>query len=760
MTAFRRISGPWLAFGTALTVHVLISAFYPLPGSFSKYTLAAEQHLAGQLPRERLMDLSPLYFEMVLAATRLTPSAEVALVAVQIVLVAAATGFLASLAWRRFGGGLAALGVLVFTFDRHVLAYERIPEPEACLLFFVLGWIFFLELTPSNRASTAAAGLMAAASLLTRPTFLPVALVMPLWFRARGEQPWLRRSVVFAVPVLAAFALLLVRAGAVTGDPRTPVMNPGTVLYEGNQPLSRGTSAVYPISVSALIGPEETGPDIAHVHYRTIARAATGRDLSISEVNAYWSSLATDFIRAEPVRFLGLVREKLARVLHDYRWHDVTAAWRFDQTLRLPFVSFAVIAALAVLGMLFEARRRPLAWSFFVLAALQVAVMLVFYVSARQRMLLLPAAIYFALAGLEGLVREKRAVRRLGLVAFVLLLVLSFALPNDLVRDDLHVRFGNWAAQAKLEELRERARAQPTAVLAEEPLDALRHVPWVEWTPAYFPQEERSLAEALADVLAAEAKPGVPATFDRAMVFLRAGRLEEAETLLEELVASGGEVYRGGWQSSLPRFHLARIAAARGRRDRAVELLEEALARAPGDPLVHAELFVLTGEPAHEVALGTGISAIDAQLLLGRALLHHGRAREASGAFAFVIERVPELRHARIYLAAALGEAGRVDEAAALYLDTVRAKPDPLLLSRRVSELFRRWAAQHPDDPQVLLPSAHVLHEHGRFSTALELLEGVEPPEEMKARWEHKLRQLRQAMTLANHTNRRRADPG
>lgn len=742
---------PLAAAAAALAVHLLIAFLVDVPGVFQKYPRAASQYLTGMLPEERLMDLSPLYFELAVAATRLAPAhPERPLRALQMALVALASGFLAQLLARRFGRGVAALGWLAFVCDRHVLVYERILEPEACLVFLVAGCLFFVD---RGRGGALVAGCLAGVSLLARPTFLPLFALVPLHLKWQGAR-WTRSAALFAAPVAAALALLMARAAAVTGDPWTPVMSPGTVFYEGNNALSHGTSAVYPPVVRELIGPAEERPDIAHEHYRTVAGAAAGEELSIVRVNAYWSALAAATVRDAPGRWLGLVGEKLRHAFHGYRWHDVTLAWRYDRALGgSPSVPFALLAALALVGMALEARRWRPAMLFYALAGLQLAVMLVFYVSARQRLVWLPALIYFAAAAVE---RLREGGRRLPLAAGVLLLALCFAVPDDRMRDDRYLKSGSVAAQARFQELAAAARDEPLAAHVDLALDALRHAPWVEWVPAYFPQMERSADARLAELLAADAARGgngTSAAFDRAVVFLRAGRLAEAAALMGELAAAEREVYRGGQQASQPRFYLARIAAREGDRERAVRLLEEALARAPGDPFVLAELWVLTGDPRHRERLLRLHGPIDARYLAGRALFFHGRYAEAAAELADVVARLPELRTGRIYLAAALGATGRVDEGAAQYLEAVRRQPDPLLLSAPISELFRRWAALHPEDPRTRLLAAHVLHEHGRFREGLALLASLEtPPGDLREAAAEEARRLRRALDAAAST--------
>lgn len=746
----------WVAVGW-IVVHAAIFWLFPSQGVFRKYTLAAEQYLEGVLPDERLMDFSPLYLYLSLAAERLFGDADAVLMGLQIVLMALGAAMFYSLLEKRFGARLALVAIAVMAVDRNVLVYETTLEPEACLLFLLLAFLFFLD----GRKRPFLAGFCAALSLAIRPNFLPVFLLVPFYFwlhrhhkQSHQEQshhgrPWLKSSVRFLVPVAAVFLLLMVRAWAITGDPRTPVMNPGTVFFEGNNPLSHGTSAVYPPVVLAFVQHGDKIPDSAHQFYRDVARANAGRELSIAEVNAFWSERALLSIRAEPGRFLGLLGEKLLRSFHDFRWHDVPTAWRHDRLIPVPPVPFALVASLALLGLLFDAGRWRESLLYYALVFSQLAVMLVFYVSARQRLPLLPALLYFAAVSVEKLISERRW--RWPLVGLIALLTVSLLLPNDLIRDELYRRQGYVETDRILNGLGAmKDQKAPIAWHAEEVLDALAASPW--WLerirPAGFPQEKRPLEEQLADVLTRRRLKAPPSRLDRAVIDLKAGRLDAAQAELESLCEEGRRFYRTAFQSSEPSFFLSRIAARRGEKARAVELLEEALLRSPGDPFVLAELLVLTEEPRYQRPLLDSLGSIDAQFLIGQALLFHERPREAAAAFGFVVKRMPDFREAHLLLAVALGESGRLEEGVRQYREAMRYGVEPILHSRKTVALFERWLALHPERPEARLFTAQVLHQHGRLATALRLLEeGAAPPAALRSGWERELHQLRKALS-------------
>ncbi len=356
--ARKRCYRPVVIGAATFLLHAALAVLYPSPGAFRKYALAAEQVLSGVLPPERWMDFSPLYFHLSLAAERLLPLPELTLLWFQIGLAAVSVALVYRLLERRVSSGLATAAAAVMAFDPHLLIYQRILEPEICLLF---GLLAFLVTVDSTRLRNAwLAGGLAALCLATRPTFLPAFLLVPWLYRLNGERGrgWWRRSAAFLAPVATMLLLLALRAHAITGDPRTPVMNPGTVFFEGNNPLSQGTSAIYPPVVLAYVRHSGEIPDPAHQYYRDVARADAGRELSINGVNAFWSQRATRFIRDHPGRFLSLLGGKLKNAFHGFRWHDVPLASKIDQRLTLvPAVPFALLSALALLGALLEVRR-------------------------------------------------------------------------------------------------------------------------------------------------------------------------------------------------------------------------------------------------------------------------------------------------------------------------------------------------------------------------------------------------------------------
>ncbi len=754
----------WVGFAILLC-HSLVHFQFSPPSAFRKYGLAAEQLLRGELSAERQMDFSPLYFELSLFAKRFLPLSEELLLALQLVLVAIAGAWLYTLLRQRFGRGLALAAIATLTMDRHLLVYVQILEPEACLLFFLLGCLYCCETAwPELLRGTArhgfwstGAGVFAGLGLATRPNLLPVFLLVPFYFWLRGARGRALGSAAasFLSPLLLTLALLLARAHALTGDPWTPMMNPGTVFFEGNNPLSHGTSAVYPPVVLAYVQRGGEIPDGAHEYYRFVARASLreqlGREATISEVNLFWADRGMAGLRQDPGRGFHLLLEKLVRACHNFRWHDVPTAWRYDQMIFLPSVPFALVAALALCGLLLEVSRWREALLYYAVFLAQLGVMVVFYVSARQRLPLLPALLYFAAVTVERGLRQKRPrAERLGLLALVLLLTGSLLLPNDLTHDERYRRQGHLATDLALEGLAALEHEdEPISVHNQLLLTAITASPWwLEWIrPAGFPQEEASLeAQLLARLDPALRTPS--AQFDRAILALKAGQDAMAETLLQELAAEGIEFYRNAFAASEPLFFLSRVAARRGDHPKAIALLRQALERSPGNPFILAELIALTDDPVWQPPLLAAFSPLDAQLLLGQALLFHGRNLEAVRAFTFLVRRLPDFRLAHMLLAAALARSQRDEEAVFAYREALRFGPEPVHESAIFVELFTRWAAAHRDQPEAQLLAAQALHQHGRLHQALALLDALTPPSHLESAVVREQERLRKALGL------------
>ena len=730
----REVAGIFLV---VLVAHLLLAAMVSLPGSFGKYPMAARQLASGEMARERLLDFSPLYLELhrgLRHCEALLGPLEKFFPYLQIALLAWAVAATAAVSSRHLGRRAAFVFAALLAFDRHLLIYVRVLEPEIVLLALLATWLFFLDREEGRTPQLLLAGAAAAGAIATRPTFLPVfLLVAPLYLGLRqGFRPWrawLRSAALFLLPLLLVSGALAWRAFAASGDFRAPAMNPGTVFFEGHQPLSTGTSARYPPAVHlAMRGEPDTQPDVAHVWYRRIAREDRAEPgLAIARVNDFWASRAIAFVKDQPRLAVERALTQLRYSLHAYTFHDVPMAMLYQQRLGSLFVPFSLLAALAVWGAFAALAQARSLLLFYAIFAAQLGVMTLFYVSGRQRLVLLPAVVFFALLGVADLRARGRRGLLLGLL--LALLALAFSLRDAVQNEDLYLGGAFSASLAYREEITTRLAAGATMASLREPICAsLAEVPsrLEDTRPADYPQEAESLEDCLARQLRQQLEVAPSwqresREFDLAGVELLRGNLDAAAALLEPLAELGRRFQRDGAEASSPRYFLARIAYLRGDASTARGLLETALAEAPGEPFVLADLGALTGERRYEEQLLRYYSRLDAAWLRGRALLFYRQPESARQALAAVVERLPAARRPRLELAIALAELGRDDEAFTHLQQAYQGPGEPCAQAARVLPLLERLAQQKTLTRERIELGILFFH-HGAYRRAAELL--------------------------------------
>ena len=699
----------WAAIAAVAAAGIILHASLSgvLAGNdFLKYPLAADQFLRGELPSERLRDFSPLYLGLHIAAQRLLPEPVLVVQIMQDALCIASAVLLLLLLETLVPAALAIAGTVAFLLNSSVIIYTHVLEPEILLVFFLLGVAYFAG--REGRGGTLLSGIFCGLAAITRPSFLPLVFLLPVWFLVRGDRGarWLTRSALFVTPsVLAVIAVAAISAGRQGEAPSAVIMSPGTVFFEGNNPLSMGFG-VYPPLVSDLGFEISDQIDYQHAVYRLLARRATGREMTQGETNRFWAGKAVAFMRDEPAHAMRLFAAKAWYFLHDYRKHDINGAYLMDRRLSavgwLPAIPFALVSALALAGFAILTPRWKQTLPCFLIWANQFGVSVLMYVSDRQRVAVLPFFIIFAAAALGWSLKSRK--NGVVLVLAVIPLSVFLRVKSDVLREDEHL-YGVYAASEELQGKASRLLAQRDASgAASAAAAALAATPWMsDWIrpPGLFfgPGGMAQSALAHAPAVSAEDFSG---RLDRVILLIEAGESGQADTLLRALVGEGRHFARGLDGPSSPEFYLGINAASRGDRPEARKFLEAALSAAPGDPFVLAWLAAVSGEATYRERLSRYFDEADAAFLLGQAYLKLGDAGAAVACFSRVAELAPEYRRGQIYLAAAQGADGQFGRAAKTYLDAVQAKPGPVMLEPEILRVFAGLVAAYPDNAEAL----------------------------------------------------------
>lgn len=216
----------------------------------------------------------------------------------------------------------------------------------------------------------------------------------------------------------------------------TPLTTGGGInFYIGNNPGANGYYAV-PIYKGQSLGitPEEQHRKMTYIAWRV-----SGQTLDENEVSNFWFGEGLKWIRSNRAQWAALSMQKFVQFWNRYERANVESYYfhkRFPGLLKLHLFDFGFIAPLALLGMflaLGKVRRLILLYGG---VAASVATAIVFYVTSRYRLPILPFLMPFAAWGVcelwDALRRKSFAELALLLSALAILAALTnFTVAQD-----------------------------------------------------------------------------------------------------------------------------------------------------------------------------------------------------------------------------------------------------------------------------------------------------------------------------------------
>ncbi|MEA2416130.1 MAG: hypothetical protein QOI58_2787 [Thermoanaerobaculia bacterium] len=538
-----------LALITWWRIHIIDAL--PDQGYFAKYLTFADRIIAGRVPRDRLGDLSPAYLWTIVLLRRLGWGVRAIrdLQIASLSIAAALCGIAASRIGGRWAGLAAALLVLL---NRGALIAATELEPETFIVVALAASLAALVAWEADRRAWIAAigGLFLGIAVTGRPVAALALVLISVWIFIRGRRHVAPFLFVAAVPI----AIVLTVNGNLTGH--VSIMEPGTGLYDGNNPLATGCAGVLPRIVADLDA-ASTEPDYLHVAYRLVAARANA-----SEGNPYWSRKSLAWMRTYPAAAIRLLATKALLSIHNYDVFDLATMWRKSELLpRWPFAPFGALAALTIAALALRRARAPLA-PLLIFAVATIAALIVFNVSARQRDALLPSMAVLAAIGIVEILRLRNARMAIAFGA-VLGVTLLLNIEGNAQREDTYA----WQASHQAERAAATGRYAMASVLR------------TAWPPS-VPAE--SLRTSAMQAVAATSRPEV--LFDAAIALEKVNAWPEADAVLATL--SDYTPRRDNRAVSSVAYYRARAAHYLGRDPR--PWLDRAAIDAPGDPDVLA----------------------------------------------------------------------------------------------------------------------------------------------------------------------------
>ncbi len=340
---------------------------------------------------------------------------------------------------KLFDSNVAIVAAAIASIYPTLLYFEAELLMTTLTVFLSLSSLILMHraLEEQSRKSLLIAGLVLGLTVITRPTFLLIAPLLPLALYLKDGRrllkPALNKAIVFVVALLIPI-LPVTLYNVVGGDELVAVSSQfGANFYLGNsktadgitiQQLGAGTSANYYYQ--------------DNIQSIDAARQQTGRQLSDSEVSAYWAGRAVDDILDDPLRAIGLYGKKLYLFWHgqeifnvkslyyagEYSWLMGALMWR--QLINFPS---GLLFPLMLAGIFIAFRNRVVVFLPIGYLVVYTLVVSLFFVNARFRQPLIPVAIIFAAVALVYLVRYfkrgevGRAVLPLGICGLFLIVL-------------------------------------------------------------------------------------------------------------------------------------------------------------------------------------------------------------------------------------------------------------------------------------------------------------------------------------------------
>jgi tetratricopeptide (TPR) repeat protein len=396
--------------------------FDVLMGDARRYDAWATQIAAGEVIGRDVFYQAPLY-PYLLGAVYAIAGRSLLLVRICQALIGTASCVLLALTARRLyserAGLVAGLALAVYAT---AIFFDGLLQKSSLDLFFVCLSLWIVSGLVDKPAAAPRwfwLGISIGALALTRENALILAAVLVVWLFGRSLLTRRQRTVnagVFALGMLLVLSPVAVRNRVVGGEWHLTTSQFGPNLYIGNNPDADGTYA-------ALREGRGT-PEYERQDATELAEAATGRRLTPAEVSDFWVRRTLEFVRSQPAAWLALTVSKAGLVWSRTEFVDTESQSSYEEwspLLRgLAFVGhFGVLVPLAVLGLLVTWRDRSRVGVYYAMAAAYMASIVMFYVSDRYRLPLVPFLLLFAGAGVVSLVPFVRHASRPAVAAVV-----------------------------------------------------------------------------------------------------------------------------------------------------------------------------------------------------------------------------------------------------------------------------------------------------------------------------------------------------
>lgn len=341
------------------------------------------------------------------------------------------------IAQKAFSNRTAVIAAMLAAFYSMFIFYDSQILMESVVLFLSLLFVYLMLMFDERPSLTKIflAGIFLGLAITARPNILVIIpLVMIGLFMKRSKFSLLidqskthSRNVwyfvlVFLLGTGLMVSLTTIRNWAVGRDLVAVTSSGGINFYIGNNSEATGTY-MDPLGMGRA-------PDLLEENSAKKAGEMVGRELKSSEVSSYWFHEGMRFIVTNPAAYLKLLLTKLFLLFNQYEIPVNCSSYflkQFSGVLRLPLITFGIIAPLALVGMFlaFKVWRRT--FLLYAMIISYVIFMLLFFVLSRYRIPMAAIMIVFAGYAVNWVI-EKAIKREYRPLVPILIIIAGFSI--------------------------------------------------------------------------------------------------------------------------------------------------------------------------------------------------------------------------------------------------------------------------------------------------------------------------------------------
>lgn len=389
---------------------------------------------------------------------------------IQVLVCGGTVCFIYKLAEHLFNSKAAIVSGLVYALYGTLIFYETMFLIPVLFLFFTVWSIYRLIVYQNSELAKTwiITGLIFGLAALARPNILLVIPFLALWLFLKHKKTKetfkssLRPALLWITGILLAIVPVTIRNIAVTGEFALISSQGGINLYLGNNEYADGLTMMMP----ELELDQSVSWDMFVPMTNSIAEQETGHSLTDSEISGYWSGKAFDFILSNPGKFLNLLWRKTVFLFSGFENSDATdiyyqrnkstlyALLLWDNLISFPY---GLLIPLFIVSLIVVRHKFRKLLPVYIFMLAYIPTIILFLVTARHRLVLIPFLIIIVSAGITTLFKNLRKYNPKILAAILPLFVVSLVILNQKFYglgepNPFYIHYNNGLTFQKLEE--------------------------------------------------------------------------------------------------------------------------------------------------------------------------------------------------------------------------------------------------------------------------------------------------------------------